>query len=137
MNSSTPAPAPPQARSTPSSMCPVLSCNAVNTKLLRQQCFQLVGTGPVTMISGQQCPAGSVCPFNRQDGTYGWLDEQLQSQSAFLPTGLYGASPSTSQVRYRRNMESCVSLEGIRQNLNPGRDCVSDLECLSQSCREG
>lgn len=58
------------------SMCPVLSCDVRNTKLADGTCFALVGSGPITQISGQMCydedtakPSDipDVCPFTPRD----------------------------------------------------------------------
>jgi hypothetical protein len=43
----------------------------------------------------------------------------------------FGASPSASQVRYRKSKEYCVSVSAYSQLLNPGRDCSEDYQCIS------
>ena len=71
-------------------ICPQLTCDPSISRIQKRTCFELRGTGPINFIYGQPCydpktakPSDipNVCPFNLQDGTYGWLNESLQIQT--------------------------------------------------------
>ena len=132
----------PATNTTVALTCPQLSCDPKNTRLNKDTCFSLSGSGPITQILGQRCydedtekPSviPNVCPFNLKDGQYGWLEEYLQPQTPLLKRGY----DQESQIKYRKVKEYCVSVTAYGSQMNPGRDCGSDHQCLSQKCKEG
>ena len=98
-------------------VCPALYCDKANTKLAPDTCFFLNEQTPIKQILGQMCydaktakPSDipKVCPFNLNDGSYGWLQEYLQPQTPLNKLGF----EDLSQVKYKKVKEYCVSVSG-------------------------
>eukprot|EP00347_Sterkiella_histriomuscorum_P013616 403364037 len=120
--------------------CPVLKCDKAS--MLSGQCSSVKYNLYIQQIIGYQCydsdnmPTDSlpdVCPLDLQDGTYAWMDEYLQQQSA-SNNAQYG---STSIVRTKKTTAYCANVGSFMQDLRPGRKCKSDNQCKSKNCNEG
>ena len=103
--------------------CPTLSGDSEITG-----CFKHSATNPVTTIQLASCGSSEVCDL--RSGKYAWIDSTMQQYSS--------GTTAQSQVYAKYTDASCVSLDYFfGRQLNNGRKCTENLQCVSRLCNEG
>ncbi|CDW72418.1 UNKNOWN [Stylonychia lemnae] len=107
-------------------VCPTMGCDA---DIGEKVCYLHSASNPVTYIRMYQCPQNYICDIS-DSSKYAWVDSKYQQYTS-------SSNPLRSQVYGSMTVGKCKKASILDANLNNGRECIKDNQCISQRCVKG